>query len=461
VEVAKQQPASLGSAPSLPPDDAEPDPIYRATLDWVWSFSARQRSPWEIAVQRAVKLERMRALLEQLEHPELRFPSVLVAGTKGKGSTVAMLSACLQAAGYRTGRYTSPHLVNWRERISVDSEPIPTDAVIALADPIRRAVEKLPPALGELTTFEIGTVFALLHFACRGVDLAVVEVGTGGRFDATNLVDASVSVITPISYDHTPTLGSTLTSIAWHKAGILRAGRPAIAAPQPDEARTVIESEATRVQAELEEVGREWRWSPDHAVTRITSSHADFAPLDVEIGLLGDHQRDNATTAVAALHALARPVSRQAIQTGLKTVEWPGRLQVLVKRPLVVVDGAHNAASAEVVRRSLGQDFEFDRLILVLGLSEGKDALGVLRALAPRAAIVHLTRSRHERSADPVALQPIVRSVAPEAAVATDTSLPLAFAAALAAAQPNDMVLVTGSLFLVGETLVEWRRLHP
>src|SRR5205807_7155673 len=155
--------------------------------------------------QRAVKLERMRALLESLGHPELHFPSVLVAGTKGKGSTVAMLDGCLHAAGLRTGRYTSPHLVNWRERTCINAEPISTDDVVALAKPIREAVDCLSPSLGSPTTFEVGTALAFLYFARQRVDIAVVEVGTGGRFDATNLVDPLVSVITPISFDHTPT----------------------------------------------------------------------------------------------------------------------------------------------------------------------------------------------------------------------------------------------------------------
>jgi dihydrofolate synthase / folylpolyglutamate synthase len=433
---------------------------YRATLEWVWSFSARPRSAEEMAAQRAVKLERMQALLENLHHPELRFPSVLVAGTKGKGSTVAMLSACLQAAGYRTGRYTSPHLVNWRERTCVDAEPISTDDVIALADPVREAVAKLPPTLGLPTTFEVGTAFAFLHFARQRVDLAVVEVGTGGRFDATNLADPSVCVIAPISYDHTQTLGNTLASIAWHKAGILRAGRPAVVAPQVDEARLVIEQEADRVGAELESVGRQWRWQTDGALTQIESTHVDFEPLRVEVGLLGDHQRDNATTTVAALYMLARrfAVPRLAIQTGLKTVDWPGRLQVLSQRPLLVLDGAHNAASADVVHHALDTVFEYDRLILVVGLTEGKDALGVLGSLAPLASSVHLTRSRHERSAAPTALQPLVQSVAPQAQVALFEDASAAIDAALAAARPRDMVLVTGSLFLVGEALVWWRR---
>ncbi len=430
-------------------------------LDWVWSFSARSRSADEMAAQRAVKLERMQRLLEALAHPERDFPAVLVAGTKGKGSTVAMLAACLQAAGYRTGRYTSPHLVNWRERICIDAVPISTDAVVDQAESIRRAAAADPDA-AQLTTFEVGTAFAFEYFARERVDVAVVEVGTGGRFDATNLLEPLVSVISPISYDHTPTLGTTLTQIAWHKAGILRPGRPGISAPQVHEARRTIELEAARLGTPLEEVGREWRWTPADADIRITSTHADFGPLEVTVGLIGDHQRDNATASVAALVALgrARPAlacPRDALAAGLRDVEWPGRLQVLSDHPLVVLDGAHNAASAQVLRAAIDANFHFERLHLVLGLSAGKDARGVLEALAPRADALYLTRSAHERAApthDLAALAPGVCTREFErAADALD--------AALAQAGADDLVLVTGSLFLVGETLVWWRRSHP
>src|SRR5919202_3103623 len=374
MEVAKQQRASLGSLRSLPPDAAEPDPRYRAVLDWVWSFSARPRTADELTAQRAAKLERMRALLDALGRPEHSYPSVLVVGTKGKGSTVAMISACLSAAGLRTGRYTSPHLVNWRERACVDAQPISVDAVLNLAEPIRRAVEQVPSELGAPTTFEVGTAFALAYFAQERADVAVLEVGTGGRFDATNVVDSLAAAITPISYDHTATLGESLSAIAWHKAGIMRAGRPVVAAPQPEEARLVLEREADLVGARLEEVGREWRWSPSHDAIRVESSKPGSKALTTGVALLGEHQRDNATTAVATLHALQShsAIPAAAIQRGLTTVEWPGRLQVLAERPLLVVDGAHNAASADALRRAIRHDFRFDRLLLVLGLSEGK-----------------------------------------------------------------------------------------
>jgi dihydrofolate synthase/folylpolyglutamate synthase len=403
----------------------------------------------------------MYALLEALGHPESRFPSLLVAGTKGKGSTVAMLSAGLRAAGYRTGRYTSPHLVNWRERTTIDAEPISTSDVVALAEAVRRAVAAIPTSLGIPTTFEVGTALTFEYFARKTIDVAVVEVGTGGRFDATNLVDTRVAVIAPVSYDHTQTLGSTLTSIGWHKAGIMRAGRPAVSAPQSPEALNVIEDEARLIGSRLSVVGRDWTWAPIASGIRVTAT--GFEPLETKVALVGDHQRDNATTAIAALHAVREriPVGRAAVVSGLETVDWPGRLQVLAQKPLVVLDGAHNAASAEVVRHALDRDFTFDRLLLVVGLSAGKDALGVLGALAPRAEQIYLTRSTHERSAAPAELESLVRATAPHATSRTFAEAATALDRALADARPDDLLLVTGSLFLVGEALEWWRRSRP
>ena len=461
--MAKQQRASLGNHESLALDEFEPDPKYRAVLEWVWSFSARNRSPAEMATQRAVKLERMHALLAGLGHPEASFPSVLVAGTKGKGSTVAMIHACLVAGGYTAGRYTSPHLLNWRERTVVGSTPISTDRVVALAEPLRAAIERLPASVGPLTTFEVGTALTFLEFAQQGVHVAVVEVGTGGRFDATNLVDPLVSVIAPVSYDHTQTLGATLTSIAWHKAGILRWRRPVVSAPQPDEARRVIARESRLLHAPLDSVGAEWHWSPAGNGIRVQSTRPGTQPLDIEVSLIGAHQHDNAATAIAALHAIRErfPVEPKVLVTALKGVEWPGRLQILSRDPLVVVDGAHNAASAEVVANALDRNFQFERLQLVLGLTDGKDALGVLTALVPRANSVFLTRSMHERSASPEDLRGLVGEVGPETEVRVLNDASSALDAAMATAQPRDLVLVTGSLFLVGEALAWWRRSHP
>jgi dihydrofolate synthase / folylpolyglutamate synthase len=215
------------------------------------------------------------------------------------------------------------------------------------------------------------------------------------------------------------------------------------------------------VRAHLEEVGRDWHWSAHDEVTRIESTHPDFEPLEVELNLLGKHQRDNAATAVAALYGISGrfPVRHEAIREALRKVDWPGRLQLLSRNPLVLVDGAHNGASAQVLRDAVDSTFDFERLHLVIGLTEGKDALGVLTALAPRADAVYLTRSRHERSAPASELEPIVRAAAPSADIHVLPEAGAAFESALNNASARDLVLITGSLFLIGEALVWWRRL--
>jgi dihydrofolate synthase / folylpolyglutamate synthase len=447
----------------LPADRAEPDPAYRAVLDWVWSFSATPRSPEAVAQQRALKLDRMRALLAALGEPQRAFASVLVAGTKGKGSTVAMIGSCLLAAGRRVGRYTSPHLVNWRERVWVEGRPIGTDEVVALAATIRPAVEALPEALGRPNTFEVGTAFAFLEFARRRLEVAVVEVGVGGRLDATNVLEPLVSVITPISYDHTQTLGPTLADIAGHKAGVLRRDRVGVIAPQRPEARAVVAAEAAAVGARLEWLGQDWCWTPAASGAFVVHDKREAGwSLEARLPLLGDHQRDNATAAVAAVRAVGRAapdlaVADDALRRGLAVVEWPGRLQVLRHAPLVVVDGAQNGGSAEVLRRAIESTFRYRELHLVLGVSAGKDTGGILRALAPLAARVTLTRSHHERAEDPAALRAALARLAPglPATLAPDPAT--AIDAAVATADPRDLVLVTGSLFLVGEALL-WQR---
>ncbi len=454
----------------LLPDALEPDPRYRAGLEWIWSFSAARRTPAEVARQRELRPERMRALLRRLGDPHAAFPSLLVGGTKGKGSVVAMLASCLAAAGYRTGAYTSPHLVNWRERTCVDGRPIATAEVRELLEPVRRAVEALPPAFGRPSTFEVGTLIAFLHFARVGVDIAAVEVGVGGRDDATNVLDPLVSAVTPISYDHTETLGSTLTSIARAKAGIMRRDRATVLAPQPDEAATVLDHEARATGARLMWADSDWRWHREvrgqppvmAQRVRIIRARSGEEVVAASLPLLGVHQCANAVVAVAALEALgeawpAGPLARRAIRAGLERVQWPARLQVVRMRPLVVLDGAHNAASAQALRRAVREHFAYRQLHLVIGLTMGKDASGVLQALLPLAASATLTRSAHERAADPSGLSVLVGDLRPELPVQVRPHLPGALEAALERAGAADLVLVAGSLFLVGEALV-WAR---
>ena len=453
----------------LPTDACEPDPAYRAALEWIWSFSAHPMGTDPRSPRRARKLERMRALLAALGNPQECFPAVLVAGTKGKGSVAAFISAALRAGGIRAGRYTSPHLVNWRERTWVDGSIIEPAEVLELVGPIRAAVDRMPDELGPPTTFEVGTALSLLHFARREVDVGIVEAGVGGLTDATNSLDPLVSVVTSISYDHTEVLGPTLREIARHKAGIARPGRALVSAPQEPEPLATLLEETKRIGARLTLVGRDWGWACEAPTpgecapeTTICQTGVRSGSIVARVGLPGDHQRDNATVAAAALAELAniRPdlaVDGEHVRAGLETVDWPGRLQVLRRTPLVVVDGAHNGASARAVAASLRRCFEFERLHLVVGLSAEKDAPAILGHLAPGATTVWLTRSHHERARDPHDLGSLAAALAPEALTRVVLEPADAFEAGLASARASDLVLITGSLFLVGEAL-DWAR---
>jgi dihydrofolate synthase/folylpolyglutamate synthase len=390
---------------------------------------------------------------------------VLVAGTKGKGSIAAFSESILRAAGLRTGLVTSPHLVSWCERTRIDGHDVEPSTVGRLMPRVRHAVDRLfeeQPELGQATTFEAGLAFSLVVFAEQGVEIAVVECGVGGLHDATNVLEPLAVALGPISYDHTATLGPTLTAIATEKAGIFRAGRLAVSAMQPPEARGVVEEAAGEQGAVLELLGRTWSWrteqpddgGPCRGGFTIEGPRGRFDGLTTP--LLGRHQRENATVAVGLATGVLAGLARgghpyAAIRAGLATVRWPGRLQVLRKHPWLVVDGAHNGDSAQRLAEALEECFESRRRHLVFGTSVGKDVTRMFDALLPLAATVTLTRSHHERS---VPLDRLTEAIAVRGvATATVPEVREAIGHALAQADPGDLVIVTGSLFVVGEAL--------
>ena len=453
----------------LLPDRTVRDPTYREALAYLYAFSAPNLPP-RPPEDRARKLPRTRALLALLGHPERRFRSMLVAGTKGKGSTAAMLDAIVRAAGVESGLYTQPHLQSWRERTRLHGRPIEPDSVAALVEQIRPAVNRLrreQPELGTPTTFEVGTVLTLLAFAETGIRLGIVEVGVGGAQDATNAVDPLFVVLGPISLDHTATLGNTLAEIAAEKAGLFRSGGLALVGHQPTEALAVVERIAGQRGTRLERLGREWRWHPEDAAPARGPFTVTGPPdrksrprhlTGLTVPLLGRHQRDNATLAVAAACALERggfPITPEAIRRGLATVDWPGRLQVLRERPWLVVDGAHNGDSAACLARSLRECFPARRTHLVIGTSEGKDVVGIFDALLPIADRLTVTTSSHERAVVPVTLAATAGAHGASPIVEPDAAR--AVATAYAEADPDDLVCVTGSLFLVAEAIEAMR----
>lgn len=405
-------------------------------------------------------LGRFRTLLRRLGSPHRAFPSVHVAGTKGKGSTSAMIASILTQAGYRTGLYTSPHLHTFRERIQVDGEMISEAEVAELADWIRPTLAHTPG-----TTFEAITAIAFEHFRRRGVQVAVLEVGLGGRFDATNVVHPMVAVITSIGMDHMNVLGNTLEQIAGEKAGIIKRGVPVVFAPQKEAAAAVLAERARKRRARQVWAGRDWRWQPlshTHAGQRFTvfAPRSPFGwanPLDdLFIPLIGRHQLGNATATIAAVAELEPrgfPVSEDALRRGLAEVRWPARLEVMQSSPWLIVDAAHTVesvdAALETVQETLGRAPD----VVIFGASADKDVAGMLRRIPPATRLV-FARAAHERAMGVAELQGIAQSLGRGSAAMPSPREALAHA--LASVGSDGIVLALGSIFLAAEVREAW-----
>lgn len=411
-------------------------------------------------------LTRMHAFMEQLGRPHTAYPIIHVAGTKGKGSVASLCASALQVAGYRVGLYTSPHLQDYAERIQVNGEPISHAGLVAL-------VEELKPLLDpgtQLTTFEITTALAFLYFARQGVTAAVVEVGLGGRLDATNIVTPKVSVITSLSYDHTAILGDTLGQIAGEKAGIIKPGVPVVLSPQKEEARVVVEKIAAERSAPLIQMGQDFLFeagthSLDGQTLRVWPAPglskagltAKQEAVELAIPLLGYHQVENAATAYAALQvgrAQGLALSAAHIQEGFQRVVWPGRFEILQREPPLVVDSSHNRDSARKLAQTLDDYFPGRPVVLVFGASEDKDVSGMFEELMPRVSHVIATRSFHPRALDPEALIELAQRYGRPAELVQ--AVEDALETALRMAGEDALVLVTGSLFVAAAARHTW-----
>ncbi|MCX5998385.1 MAG: bifunctional folylpolyglutamate synthase/dihydrofolate synthase [Chloroflexi bacterium] len=428
---------------------------YQAAVDYVLSFADYERLSRSAAV---FDLSRIEALLERLGSPHLASRSVHVAGTKGKGSTSAMIASVLTTSGYVTGLYTSPHLLDIRERIQVNGTMISEDEFTALVLRVRPEVAAVnrQSATGELTTFEMLTALAFAHFREKGTAFQVLEVGLGGRLDATNVIRPAVCVITSISLDHTEVLGNTIALIAAEKAGIIKPGTRVVCAPQSPEAAAVVEKVCREIGADLIAVERQLHWERTGFGEYTQSFHLAGlrGAYDLTIPLLGEHQLENAAAAVAALEVLANqgtPITAQDIVQGLSRVSWPGRLQVLQHNPLFIIDGAHNEDSARKLVKAIRQHFRFGQAILIVGISRGKNMSRILAELASLTKSVIVTRADHPRAESPSALAGELLKVGVHARVAD--SVPSAIELALAKAKPEDIVCATGSLFVVAEAI--------
>jgi dihydrofolate synthase/folylpolyglutamate synthase len=390
-------------------------------------------------------LERIEGLLAALGHPETRYALVQVGGTNGKGSVAAMVATILKWAGRRVGLYTSPHLVSFRERIRVDGEAISEDAVADGVEALGTLIARF-----DATMFEAATALALDHFAREGVEVAVLEVGLGGRLDATTVGIPAATVLSRIDMDHETVLGGTLAAIAAEKAAIIRGGL-ALAAAQAPEVTEVIGRRAAAAGVPLLLEGRDLHVSVNArslAGQRIGCRGPGWRLDDLVLPLLGTFQPSNALLAVATARHLG--AAEAAIRAGLSHVRWPGRFQVIGERPRLVLDAAHNPAGARALAASLRECFNGEPLTLVVGILRDKDARGILDALAPLARRLILTRAASPRAAAPETLATLVPATGP----AVETADSIGQALAMATAPPTTpIVCVAGSVALVGEAL--------
>ncbi|MDQ1301623.1 MAG: dihydrofolate synthase / folylpolyglutamate synthase [Chloroflexota bacterium] len=447
-------------------------PTYEEALARLERFANYEINRSVVYTSGTFELQRMYDLLARLGNPHQAYPTIHIAGSKGKGSTAAMSESILRAAGYRTGLYISPHLHSFGERMQIDGAPISAEDFAALVDALAPHAE----AVAGITWFEVITALAFLHFARRRVDVAVIEVGLGGRLDATNVITPAVSVITSLSYEHMAWLGDTLAKIAFEKAGIIKPGVPVDCAPQEADALAVIERVCAERAAPLLLVGREWQAHPGP----IHAGGQSFAAADVrsddfsrrsdaaaaeaattsrawtrfDLPLLGRHQIVNAVCALAAVGqaaaaGLALPPA--ALHAGLRAVQWPGRGEVLSSDPLVVADGAHNGDSARKLVEMLAEWFPGRRWAFVVGTLSDKDHVAILRELAPHAAQLFLTRSHSGRATDPALLAALARQFGGE--ISPAASVAEALTGALAT---GHAVCLTGSLSIAAEAREAW-----
>ena len=427
---------------------------YTSALRYVLELADLERMVEPPGARPRYDLGRMHALLDALGRPHLSTPTVHVTGTKGKGSTSAMVASILRASGFSVGLYTSPHLHTMRERVQVNGAPLSEEDFAATLEAVWPSVKALS---GEgVTTFETLTAMAFHAFAEWRLDWQVLEVGMGGTLDATNTVESpQVCVITSISLDHTKILGDTVEAIARDKAGIIKPGATVVTAPQPPGVIAVLREACDAVGAELVQTAERYDWRVTGFDLRGQSFHVEGpqGALEGWIPLLGEHQVENAICAIATAEALAErgaAVPHDAVLRGLAGVSWPARLEVLQERPLVVADGAHNPYSAERLVEAVDHYFSARRRVLLFGASLGHDLRGIvqaLAALAPEAVVV--TASRHPRAmAMDVLMEEFRLAGVP---VQWGGSVAEGFAKAKAIAGPDDLVVATGSLFMAVE----------
>ncbi len=386
-------------------------------------------------------------LLTGLNNPQEKCRYIHIAGTNGKGSVAAMLSAIFTQAGYRIGFYSSPHLISFHERFRLQDQDITDDEVLELINQVRQVVQDI-----ELPTFfEFVTAMAFLYYSQKAADPVILETGMGGRLDATNIIQPLLTIITNIAMDHREFLGNDLRAIAAEKAGIIKPGVPVVTYVSQASARLPIQAASGVLKSPLYYGGSDFQVKGQgNGRFRYQGRHLTLSGL--QTNLVGRHQYRNAAVALAAVELLQEQgfhLPEESIRQGLQQVRWPGRLEVVSTRPQIILDGAHNPAAATTLMQALKHDLIYRRLILVLGIMADKDIRGILRRLLPLAQVVIFSRPRYERAATPEKLKSLAANAPRETYVIDDLAAAIAQARRLA--DQDDLIVVTGSLFTIGE----------
>lgn len=401
-------------------------------------------------------LERTYKLLELLDNPQDKLKIIHVAGTNGKGSTTAMITSMLKGCGYKVGMYTSPFLEEFEERIQINGENIPKEKLAQLITKIKYAVDKvIEEGYNHPTEFEIITVLMFLYFATEEVDFAVVEVGLGGRLDSTNVITPILSVITSISFDHTNLLGNTLEEIATEKAGIIKSGIPTVIYPQEEVAEIVISSKCQELDSKLYKINKE-----DAKLINIIKEDKIYQQVkvklddeyDVKLPLLGEHQILNLAVALKALEVIkdkAPKLNRESIVKSLATVRWNGRLEIMSNSPYVVIDGAHNIQGITQLDKNIKKYFEYKDMYLILGILADKDVEDMVKVITPKAKKVFTVTPNSMRAETAEELMNEVKKYNESCEAYNDYKN--AFEDALKLCKKDDLLLISGSLYMIGE----------
>lgn len=430
---------------------------YQETLDYIYSFVENSLTHQKDLSLKNSDLSKIESLMEKLDKPHTNYPCIHVAGSKGKGSVSAFCATALEYDGYRVGLFTSPHLRDYEERIQINREPIPRETLVDLVEEMKPLIEEIPG----INTFEITTALAFEYFKNEGVDIAVIEVGLGGRLDATNVITPLVSVITALYLEHTYILGDTIEQIAMEKGGIIKPGIPVVVSPQSEAARKTVAAIAAERQSPLVQVGLDFTFvGTDTTFEKqnlVIRSPQKENQVDLEISLLGPHQLENATAAYVALQVLREQgiaISEKAIHEGFAHTNWPARFEILNLNPPVVVDSAHNPDSARKIKQTLDEYFPGRPIIIVFGVSEDKNIQGMIKEFLPGAVQIICSQSSHPRAMDADELAGHL--VGFEISVSVIKSIGKALEEAMILAGEEAVVLVTGSIFVAATGRIAW-----